>query len=100
MKNIKPLVFLPPFLLCAAFVILQMTNEKQFVKILTDAFNAVAGTWGWLVSLLSFSMLVLCGIISPSDALAESDVNVRRAKRNSTTPRVIIIWLMAALIHY
>ena len=66
MKQIKPLVFLPPFLLCAAFVVLQMTNEAEFIKTLTNAFNAVAGTWGWLVSLLAFGMMVLCGIIYAS----------------------------------
>jgi choline-glycine betaine transporter len=66
MKQIKPLVFLPPFLLCAAFVVLQLTNEAEFIKTLTDAFNAVAGTWGWLVSLLAFAMMVLCGIIYAS----------------------------------
>lgn len=69
MKGIKPLVFLPPFLLCAAFVVLQFLDqrkpakEQQFVGLLGDAFNWVAGTFGWLVSLLSLAMLVLCGVI-------------------------------------
>ena len=66
MKNIKPLVFLPPFILCAAFIVLQMSNEQQFIDTLTGAFNWVAGSFGWLVSLLSFVMLVLCGIIYAS----------------------------------
>ena len=66
MKNIKPLVFLPPFLLCVAFVVLQMTNEKQFIDTLTGAFKWVAGTFGWLVSLLSLAMLLLCGVIYAS----------------------------------
>ncbi len=69
MKNIKPLVFLPPFLLCAAFVVLQFIDarkpagEQRFVGILKAAFDWVAGNFGWLVSLLSLGMLVLCGII-------------------------------------
>jgi len=69
MKGIKPLVFLPPFLLCAAFVVLQFLDQRKapedqrFVGLLGDAFNWVSGTFGWLVSLLSLAMLVLCGVI-------------------------------------
>ena len=66
MRNIKPLVFLPPFLLCAAFIVFQLNDEKQFAATLKDAFKWVAGTFGWLVSLLSLGMLVLCGIIYAS----------------------------------
>jgi choline-glycine betaine transporter len=66
MKNIKPLVFLPPFLLCAAFVLLQFIDQQrppadqQFVGILKSAFQWVAGSFGWLVSLLAFGMMALC----------------------------------------
>jgi len=66
MKNIKPLVFLPPFLLCAAFVLLQFIDQQrppadqQFVGILKSAFQWVAGSFGWLVSLLAFGMMLLC----------------------------------------
>lgn len=69
MNKIKPLVFLPPFLLCAAFVVLQFIDdrkpaeEQRFVGLLKGAFEWVAGTFGWLVSLISLGMLVLCGII-------------------------------------
>jgi choline-glycine betaine transporter len=63
MSKVKPLVFLPPFLLCAAFVVLQMVNEKQFVGALSAADTLVTGGFGWLVSLLSVGMLALCGII-------------------------------------
>ena len=69
MKKIKPLVFLPPFLLCAAFVVLQFLDQRkapqdqQFVGLLADAFKWVSGTFGWLVSLLSLAMLVLCVVI-------------------------------------
>ena len=66
MKNIKPLVFLPPFILCAAFVVLQLTNEKQFIEVLGNAVKVVTENFGWLVSLLAFCMLVLCGIIYAS----------------------------------
>ena len=63
MNKIKPLVFLPPFLLCVAFVVLHMTDEKAFVAALTGADKWVTTTFGWLVSLLAFGMLVLCVII-------------------------------------
>lgn len=66
MKTLKPLVFLPPFLLCAAFVVLQIADEQRFIDTLTGAFTWVAGTFGWLVSLLSLGMLVLCGVVYAS----------------------------------
>jgi len=66
MKTLKPLVFLPPFLLCAAFVVLQIVDEQRFIDTLTGAFTWVAGTFGWLVSLLSLGMLVLCGVVYAS----------------------------------
>lgn len=91
MRKIKPLVFLPPFLLCAAFVVLQRTNEKQFIKTLTDAFNAVAGTWGWLVSLLSFAMLVLCVVIYAS-SFGRTVLGGPKAKKFLTT------WQMFAVV--
>lgn len=66
MRTIKPLVFLPPFLLCAAFVVLQRVNETKFIETLTGAFKAVSGNFGWLVSLMSLAMLALCAIIYAS----------------------------------
>lgn len=66
MKDIKPLVFLPPFLLCIAVVALNYVNESQFVASLTAAHRWVSHSFGWLVSLTSFGMLVLCGAIAVS----------------------------------
>ena len=66
MNKIKPLVFLPPFLLCVAFVVLQRVNEPAFVTALTGADKWVTGCFGWLVSLLAFGMLVLCCVIYAS----------------------------------
>jgi choline-glycine betaine transporter len=69
MLKIKPLVFFPPFLLCAAFVALQaidqyyFTETHPFVDTLVIAKNWVSVTFGWLVSLLSFALVVLCGAI-------------------------------------
>jgi len=63
MMKLKPLVFLPPFLLCAAAVVLSFANEKQFVVSMTAAHRWVSSTFGWLVSLSAFGMVVLCGAI-------------------------------------
>ncbi|MDA0990802.1 MAG: BCCT family transporter [Verrucomicrobia bacterium] len=66
MLKIKPLVFLPPFLLCAAVVHLNFADEQLFGRVMTSAYQWVLPTFGWLVSLLAFCMLVLCGIIYAS----------------------------------
>lgn len=63
MMKLKPLVFWPPFLLCLAVVALNYANEEQFVTLMTAAHQWVSNTFGWLVSLLAFGMLVLCAAI-------------------------------------
>ncbi len=63
MFNIKPLVFLPPFVLCVAAVVLNFTNKKLFDTVITDADRWVSGTFGWLVVFSAFGMVVLCGVI-------------------------------------
>jgi glycine betaine transporter len=66
MLNIKPLVFLPPFILCVTVVVLSFTNEQLFITVIADADRWVSSTFGWLVLLLAFGMLVLCGMIYAS----------------------------------
>ena len=61
--KIKPLVFLPPFLLCAAVVVLNFVNAGKFVEVMGASHHWVSSNFGWLVSLLAFGMLVLCGAI-------------------------------------
>jgi glycine betaine transporter len=63
MFKIKPLVFLPPFAVCVAAVVLSFTNEKFFATAITAADRWVSSTFGWLVLLLAFGMLVLCGVL-------------------------------------
>ena len=66
MKNIKPLVFLPPFILCAVFVAMQFfdsgkgADQQVFTKSLKAGESWVSLNFGWFVSLLSFGMLALC----------------------------------------
>lgn len=72
MPKIKPWVFFPPFLLCAAFVALQFADQYYFTEThpfatsLDTATKWVSRTFGWLVSLLSLSLVVLCGAIFAS----------------------------------
>lgn len=63
MMKLKPLVFLPPFLLCVAVVALNFADAAKFVEVMKTAHQWVSSTFGWLVSLLAFGMVVLCGAI-------------------------------------
>lgn len=63
MKKIRPVVFLPPFLLVLAVIVVNFVNEKAFTALLTNAYSWVMATTGWFVSLLAFLMLVLCAVI-------------------------------------
>lgn len=64
--KIKPLVFWPPFLLCVATVATYFLDENTFIVVTTNAYQWTLDTFGWLVSLLAFSMFALCVIIFPS----------------------------------
>jgi len=66
MSKLKPLVFLPPFILCVAAVVLNFADAKTFDTVLTNAYQWVIASFGWMVSLLAFAMLVLCGVIFAS----------------------------------
>lgn len=75
MLKIKPFVFFPPFLLCLVFVALQAMDKYRelhpaqyadwpsFVGYLDAATKWVSSTFGWLVSLTSFALVLLCGAI-------------------------------------
>jgi len=63
LKNLKPVVFFPPFLLLLAVIILNFTKEDLFTSSMNQAYTWVLDTFGWLVSLLSFVMLVLCFLL-------------------------------------
>lgn len=63
MKKLKLVTFLPPFVLLLAVVVMNFVDEKSFTKDMTYAYSWVIETFGWLVSLLSFSLLVLCAVI-------------------------------------
>ena len=66
MPRIRPLVFFPPFLLCAAAVALNFAAPTAFAGTITAAHAWVSDSFGWLVSLSSLAMLVLCGAIAAS----------------------------------
>jgi len=65
-RNIKPVVFLPPFLLMLAVVVLNFLDLETFTAVMTGAKNWVLDTFGWLVVLSAFGMLVVCVAIACS----------------------------------
>lgn len=66
MPRIRPLVFFPPFLLCAAAVVLNFAAPTAFADSIAAAHAWVSDSFGWLVSLASLGMLLLCGAIAAS----------------------------------
>lgn len=63
MNKIKPFVFWPPFLLCAAAVVLNWLDKERFAAVMTHAHGWVTDNFGGFVSWLSLGMLLLCGVI-------------------------------------
>jgi len=63
MKKLKPIAFGPPFVLCVAAVVLNFTSPATFDAAIGGAYRWVCETFGWLVSLLSLGMVVLCAAI-------------------------------------
>ena len=63
MKKLKPWVFFPPFLLLAAGIAANFLDPTQFSASVTGAYEWVLDTFGWLVSLTSFAVVVLCVLI-------------------------------------
>ncbi len=63
MTQLKPLVFLPPFLLCVLAVVVSLLEPAAFSSITKGLTAWVMSSFGWLISLTAFSMVVLCGVI-------------------------------------
>ncbi|MBL7218756.1 MAG: BCCT family transporter [Phycisphaerae bacterium] len=63
MKKIKPLVFLPPFGLLGAVVVLNFINKELFTSVLTNAYGWVLSTFGQVFALTPFLMLLTCAVI-------------------------------------
>jgi len=66
MKELKPLVFLPPFLLMLAALALNFFDADTFTKVMEGAYDWVIDTFGWLVVLAAFGMLLVCVAIACS----------------------------------
>jgi len=66
MKELKPLVFLPPFLLMLAALALNFYDADTFTTVMTRAYGWVIDTFGWLVVLAAFGMLLVCVAIGCS----------------------------------
>jgi len=63
MKKLRLIAFLPPFVLCVAAVVLNFTHPEFFTVVMKAAYQWILDSFGWLVSLLSFCIVVLCGVI-------------------------------------
>ena len=66
MFKIKPLVFWPPFLLMLSALALNFYDADTFTAVMTTAYGWVIDTFGWLVVLASFGMLLVCVAIACS----------------------------------
>ena len=66
MKAIRPLVFFPPFILCLAVVLLNLWQPEAFAVVMRQSHGWISGTFGWLVSLSTFLLLMLCGALAIS----------------------------------
>jgi glycine betaine transporter len=60
MNKIKLAVFLPPFVVCVAAIVLSFRNPGTFNQVIDSASKWSSSTFGWLISLASFGMVVLC----------------------------------------
>ena len=74
MKKIKPVVFLPPFLLLLAVVVLNFINKDRLTSDLTNAYAWVLSTFGEVFAVTPFLMLLTCVVIyfcpfAPSDVI-------------------------------
>jgi choline-glycine betaine transporter len=62
-KKLKPWVFFPPFLLLAAAIALNFLDGDRFSAALAGVYEWVLATFGWLVSLTAFAVVVVCALI-------------------------------------
>lgn len=63
MKNLKPLVFYPPFLLLLSVIVISFIDHKVFAEILTRAYKSVQTTFGGGFAIAPFLMLITCVVV-------------------------------------
>jgi len=63
MKKIKPLVFLPPFLLLLAVIVLNFIDKARFTAEMTNAKDWVLSTFGEVFAVTPLLMLLTCVVI-------------------------------------
>jgi len=61
-------VFWPPFIVLFSSAILSMVNDKLFGDVVKTAFDWSVTNFGWLYSLTSMSVLVICAVLFCSSA--------------------------------
>ena len=91
MKQIKLAVFLPPFVLCVAVIVISLWKPKALTDEVKYASNWLSTSLGWLVSLASFGMVLLwaAAFVSP---FGRTVLGGRNAKRLLTP------WQMFAVV--
>ena len=63
MKKLKPVVFLPPFILLLAVIVLHFVDKDAFTEMLTNAYAWVLATFGWAFAVAPFLMLLTCVVV-------------------------------------
>ncbi|MBC8348631.1 MAG: BCCT family transporter, partial [Verrucomicrobia bacterium] len=63
MKKIRPLVFLPPFLLLLIAVLMNFVDKDAFTKTMTDANDGVLAVFGKVFAVAPLLMLATCIIL-------------------------------------
>ncbi len=62
LKNIRPLVFWPPFLLLLAVVAICLADHEAFLTFATHANNWILDTFSWLFSTATLVMVLTCAV--------------------------------------
>ncbi|XAW88068.1 BCCT family transporter [Vibrio sp. CDRSL-10 TSBA] len=92
LKNIRPLVFFPTFLILVSALVLSLVDLERFTKVTAALNSQVLENFSWLFSLGSFYLLVLV-VITYFSKLG----NIRIGGDNSTPKITKPRWFMIVL---
>ncbi len=57
--KVRPMTFLPPFLVLAAFVVLSIISQDLFLNIINNINNWIIANLGWAASLLALAIVIV-----------------------------------------
>ena len=95
-RNIRPLVFLPTFLILVSALILSLVDLEGFSKVTGDLNSTVLKNFSWLFSLGSFYLLVLV-VITYFSKLGTIRIGGEGSTPKLTKPRWFMIVLCTTL---